>query len=91
MIHIFTSVVIVLTLLFFKKLYSKVLKDEYKFHVVDSVDPEIKEQFQLACSLNELEYYRKPPTNKPLNPAQACAHTVQWTYVISSEKIIVKI
>ena len=82
MIHIFTSVVnrpdfVILQ----ETLFKKFLKDEYKFHVVDdSVDPEIKEQFQLACSLNELEYYRKPPTNKPLNPAQACAHTVQWTY-----------
>ena len=82
MIHIFTSVVnrpdfVILQ----DKLFKKFLKNEYKFHIVDdSVEPEISEQFEIACSLNELEYYRKPPANKPMNPAQACAHTVQWTY-----------
>ena len=82
MIHIFTSVVnrpdfVILQ----EKLFSKFLQNDYKFHVVDdSVDPEITEQFEIACSLNELEYYRKPPTTKLMNPAQACAHTVQWTY-----------
>lgn len=82
MIHIFTSVVnrpdfVILQ----DKLFKKFLKNEYKFHIVDdSVEPEISEQFEIACSLNELEYYRKPPANKPMNPAQACADTVQWTY-----------
>ena len=82
MIHIFTSVVnrpdfVILQDMLFKKF----LKNEYTFHIVDdSVDPEITEQFEIACSLNELEYYRKPPATKPMNPAQACAHTVQWTY-----------
>ena len=82
MIHIFTSVVnrpdfVILQ----DTLFKKFLKNEYTFHVVDdSVDPSITEQFEIACSLKELEYYRKPQTNKPMNPAQACAHTVQWTY-----------
>jgi len=82
MIHIFTSVVnrpdfVILQ----EKLFGKFIKNEYKFHIVDdSVDPKITEQFENACSLNELEYYRKPPATKPMNPAQACAHTVQWTY-----------
>ena len=82
MIHIFTSVVnrpdfVILQ----ENLFKKFLQNDYKFHVVDdSVDPKITEQFEIACSLNELEYYRKPPTTKPMNPAQACADTVQWTY-----------
>ena len=82
MIHIFTSVVnrpdfIPLQ----QKLFDKFLKNEYKFHIVDdSVDSKITEEFKLVCDANGLEYYRKPPTNKPLNPAQACADTVQWTY-----------
>ena len=77
MIHIFTSVVnrpdfIILQDMLFKNF----LKNEYTFHVVDdSVDPEITEQFEIACSLRELEYYRKPPAIKPMNPAQACADT----------------
>jgi len=82
MIHIFTSVVnrpdfVILQ----NQLFKKFMKNDFKFHIVDdSVDPEITEQFEIACSLNELEYYRKPPTNKRMNPAQACADTVQWTY-----------
>lgn len=82
MIHIFTSVVnrpdfVILQDMLFKKF----LKNEYTFHIVDdSVDPEITEQFEIACSLRELQYYRKPPTSKPMNPAQACAHTIQWSY-----------
>jgi hypothetical protein len=82
MIHIFTSVVnrpdfVILQ----DKLFKKFLKNDYTFHIVDdSVEPEITQQFEVACSLNELQYYRKPPTKKQLNPAQACAHTIQWTY-----------
>ena len=82
MIHVFTSVVnrpdfVVIQSVLFKKF----LKNDYKFHVVDdSVDPEVSEQFEVACSLNGCEYYRKPRNNLRLNPAQACAHTVQWTY-----------
>ena len=66
MIHIFTSVVnrpdfVILQ----ENLFKKFLQNDYKFHVVDdSVDPEITQQFEIACSLNELEYYRKPPTTK---------------------------
>ena len=82
MIHIFTSVVnrpdfIILQ----EKLFSKFLQNDYKFHVVDdSVDPEITKQFETTCSLNKLEYYRKPPANRYMDPAHACADTVQWTY-----------
>ena len=82
MIHIFTSVVnrpdfVILQ----NQLFKKFMKNDFKFHIVDdSVDSEITEHFEIACSLNELEYYRKPPTNKRMNPAQACADTVQWTY-----------
>lgn len=82
MIHIFTSVVnrpdfVILQDMLFKKF----LKNEYTFHIVDdSVDSDITEQFEIACSLRELQYYRKPPNNIPMNPAQACAHTIQWSY-----------
>ena len=82
MIHIFTSVVnrpdfVKLQ----QQLFKKFLKNEYKFHVVDdSVDERISNEFKWVCKSNEVEYYRKPPVNKPMNPAQACAHTVQWTY-----------
>ena len=82
MIHIFTSVVnrpdfVILQ----NQLFKKFLKNDYKFHIVDdSVESNITEQFEIACSLNDLEYYRKSPVDKPLNPAQACADTVQWTY-----------
>ena len=82
MIHIFTSVVNRPDFVTLQdKLFKKFLKNEYTFHIVDdSVEPQITEQFENICSLNGCEYYRKPLTNKPLNPAQACAHTVQWTY-----------
>ena len=72
MIHIFTSVVnrpdfVLLQ----EKLFKKFLQHEYKFHVVDdSVDPSITEQFEIACSLNEIEYYRKPAATKSMSPAQ---------------------
>jgi hypothetical protein len=82
MIHIFTSVVnrpdfVILQ----DTLFKKFLKNEYTFHIIDdSVDPDITEQFEIACSLRELQYYRKPLNNIPMNPAQACAHTIQWSY-----------
>lgn len=82
MIHIFTSVVnrpdfVILQ----DTLFKKFLKNDYKFHIVDdSVESQVSGEFQSICESNKLQYYRKPPTNKPLNPAQACAHTVQWTY-----------
>lgn len=82
MIHIFTSVVNRPDFVPIQsKLFKKFLKNEYKFHVVDdSIDTRVTEEFQWTCKTNDIEYYRKPPTNKPMNPAQACAHTVQWTY-----------
>jgi len=82
MIHIFTSVVNRPDFVPLQhKLFSKFLKNEYKFHVVDdSVDPRITEEFQWTCESNNIKYYRKPPNKKPMNPAQACADTVQWTY-----------
>ena len=82
MIHIFTSVVNRPDFVPLQhKLFSKFLKNEYKFHVVDdSVDPRITEEFQWTCESNNIKYYRKPPNKKPMNPAQACADTIQWTY-----------
>jgi len=82
MIHIFTSVVNRPDFVPIQsKLFKRFLKNEYKFHVVDdSIDARVAEEFQWTCKTNDIEYYRKPPTNKPMNPAQACAHTVQWTY-----------
>lgn len=82
MIHIFTSVVnrpdfVILQ----DTLFKKFLKNDYTFHIVDdSIDSQITEQFEIICSLRELKYYRKPPTNISMNPAQACAHTIQWSY-----------
>ncbi len=82
MIHIFTSVVNRPDFVTLQdSLFKKFLKNEYTFHIVDdSVDPDITEQFETACSLRGLEYYRKPLNNIPMNPAQACAHTIQWSY-----------
>lgn len=82
MINIFTSVVnrpdfILLQ----KKLFDKFLDNEYQFHVVDdSVDADISEQFKDICSENKFSYYKKPSRTVQMNPAQACADTVQWTY-----------
>lgn len=82
MIHIFTSVVnrpdfIILQ----DKLFQKFLKNEYQFHVVDdSIEQTISEQFYSICSENGFSYYKKPERTVQLNPAQACADTVQWTY-----------
>ena len=82
MIHIFTSVVnrpdfVKLQ----QQLFKKFLKNEYTFHVVDdSVDERISTEFKWVCKTHDVIHYRKPPTDKPMNPAQACAHTVQWTY-----------
>lgn len=88
MIHIFTSVVnrpdfVPLQ----NKLFKKFLKNQYRFHVVDdSVNDDIQKKFEYICNYNNIEYYRKPPSNIRMNPAQACAHTVQWTY----DNLIVK-
>ena len=82
MIHIFTSVVNRPDFVSLQQeLFNKFLKNEYKFHVVDdSVDARISSEFYWVCKSNGVEYYRKPPADKPMNPAQACAHTIQWTY-----------
>jgi len=82
MIHIFTSVVnrpdfVVLQ----DQLFKKFLKNNYQFHVVDdSIDEGISSQFKEICELRSIEYYKKPERTNKLNPAQACADTVQWTY-----------
>lgn len=82
MIHIFTSVVnrpdfIVLQ----DQLFKKFLKNEYQFHVVDdSIDENISSQFKEICELRNIEYYKKPERTVQMNPAQACADTVQWSY-----------
>lgn len=82
MIHIFTSVVnrpdfVELQ----QKLFKKFLKNEYQFHIVDdSIIESIESEFQSVCFENGLKYYKKPPRASAMNPAQACADTVQWTY-----------
>lgn len=82
MIHIFTSVVnrpdfVVLQDILFKKF----LKNDYQFHVVDdSIDANTSSQFKEICVLRNIEYYKKPERTVQMNPAQACADTVQWTY-----------
>lgn len=82
MIHIFTSVVnrpdfAVLQ----DTLFKKFLKNDYQFHIVDdSIDENISSQFKDICELRNIEYYKKPERTVQMNPAQACADTVQWTY-----------
>lgn len=82
MIHIFTSVVnrpdfVVLQ----DQLFKKFLKDEYQFHVIDdAIEENISSQFKEICKLRSIGYYKKPERIFQMNPAQACADTVQWTY-----------
>lgn len=82
MIHIFTSVVNRPDFVLLQnKLFQKFLKNDYQFHVVDdSIDQTISEQFDTICSENGFSYYKKPERTVQMNPAQACADTVQWTY-----------
>lgn len=82
MIHIFTSVVNRPDFVLLQdKLFQKFLKNEYQFHVVDdSIEQTISEQFYTICSENSFSYYKKPERTVQMNPAQACADTVQWTY-----------
>lgn len=82
MIHIFTSVVNRPDFVSLQnKLFQKFLKDDYKFHIVDdSIDDTISEQFKSICLDNGFFHYKKPPRTVQMNPAQACADTVQWTY-----------
>lgn len=64
-----------------KKLFQKFLKDEYQFNVVDdSVDILMTKKFKDICVTNNISYYKKPITTIQMNPAQACAAAVQWTY-----------
>lgn len=63
------------------KLFQKFLKGDYQFHIIDdSIDSDISSQFQSICLKNNFSYYKKPERKNPMNPAQACADTVQWTY-----------
>lgn len=82
MIHVFTSVVNRPDFVLIQdRLFKKYLKNPYLFHVVDdSVDSAITEQFKSICENNSIAYYRKPERTVNLTPAEACAHTIQWTY-----------
>lgn len=82
MIHIFTSVVNRPDFILLQdKLFQKFLKNEYQFHIVDdSIEQTISAQFYNICSENGFSYYKKPERIVQMNPAQACADTVQWTY-----------
>jgi len=63
------------------KLFKKFLKNDYQFHVVDdSISSDVTEQFKIICENQNLKYYKKPQNNINMNPAQACAAAVQWTY-----------
>jgi hypothetical protein len=82
MIQIFTSVVNRPDFVSLQdNLFKKFLNNEYQFHVVDdSIDLEISKKFEDICLASGLSYYKKPKREVQLNPAQACADTVQWTY-----------
>jgi hypothetical protein len=82
MIHIFTTVVNRPEFVEIQdKLFKKYLSNDYEFHVVDdSISLEIENQFKDICEKRNLKYYKKPENITPMNPAQACAAAVQWTY-----------
>lgn len=82
MIEIFTSVVNRPDFILLQnKLFNKFLKNEYRFHIVDdSIDESISKKFENICLENNFLYYKKPSRTVQMNPAQACADTVQWTY-----------
>ena len=62
-------------------LFKKFLKEDYQFNIVDdSVDESISKQFYNICSENGFKYYKKSKRTIEMNPAQACADTVQWSY-----------
>lgn len=64
-----------------KKLFDKFLLDEYQFHVIDdSIDRDLELEFKYICQNNSIFYYKKPPKKSEMNPAQACAEAVQWTF-----------
>jgi hypothetical protein len=63
------------------KLFKKFLKNDYQFHIVDdSISSDVEEQFKNICEKRNLTYYKKPQNDVNMNPAQACASAVQWTY-----------
>jgi hypothetical protein len=63
------------------KLFKKYLKNDYVFHVIDdSIDQKLSEIFSDVCSKNNIKYYKKPISVVSMNPAQACAYAIQWTY-----------
>lgn len=82
MIHIFTSVVNRPDFVSLQDtLFKKFLKDDYKFHIVDdAVDETISKHFRIICDGIGASYYKKSKRTLDMNPAQACADTVQWTY-----------
>jgi hypothetical protein len=82
MIRIFTSVVNRPDFVSLQKtLFEKFLKEDYTFHVVDdSIEESISKEFEDICSSENIFYYKKPKRTVSMNPAQACADTVQWTY-----------
>lgn len=81
-IHIFTSVVNRPDFILLQdKLFKRFLKNRYQFHIVDdAIDSNISNQFKNICLENNFSYYKKPERTVSMNPAQACADTVQWTY-----------
>lgn len=82
MIHIFTSVVNRPDFILLQdRLFDKYLKDEYQFHIIDdAIDLDLSKKFESICLENNFKYYKKPERTVPMNPAQACADAVQWTY-----------
>lgn len=58
----------------------KFCKHNYHFCVVDdSIDESLSAEFQKISLENKISYFKKPFKNIN-NPADACAHTIQWTY-----------
>ena len=63
------------------KLFKKFLKNDYQFNVIDdSISSDISGQFKNICEDRNINYYKKPQNTSNLNPAQACAAAVQWSY-----------
>jgi hypothetical protein len=64
-----------------KQLFDQFLDDYYQFNVVDdSIDDLVSDQFNQIAQDNDIRYYKKPRIGSNLNPAEACAEAVQWTY-----------
>lgn len=63
------------------KLFKKFLKNDYQFNIIDdSISSDVADQFKIICEKQNLKYYKKPQNDANMNPAQACAAAVQWTY-----------